>query len=113
MSDVRFREARQDHPRKVATGHHGVAGIAPELVVSGIEGRIADERRQPGNAYADLAQTRTRLRDQGDARPAANELRLDGEGADGLSRSHQRARTDREEMETEIKIFAHLLCHTK
>src|SRR5205814_3116502 len=106
-------EARQDHPRKVAAGHHGVAGIAPQLVVSAIEGRIADERRQPGNAYAHFAQTRTRLRDQGDAWPAANELCLDRERANGLSRPHQCARTDREEMEDEVKKFGNLLCAAK
>ena len=56
MSDVDFEKFRQDHPRKVAAGH-GIVGIAPQLS-PGIEGRIADERRQPGHAYAQLAQTR-------------------------------------------------------
>src|SRR5206468_5600939 len=99
----RFREARQNHPRKVAAGHHGIAGLASQLVVSSVESRIADERREPGDAYAHLAQTRTYLRHQRDARPAANELRLNRQRANGLSRSHRCARTDREEMENEIK----------
>ena len=113
MSNVRFREARQNHPRKMATGHYGVAGFAPQLVVSGVEGRIADERREFGDASAHLAQTGARRRDQGNAGPAANELRFDRERADGLSRSHQCARTDREEMEDEVKKFGELLCNTK
>ena len=57
MSDVRFREARQNCPRKVEARDHGVARIAPELVVSGIEGGIEDERRQFDHAHAHFAQT--------------------------------------------------------
>ena len=113
MSDVRFREARQNHPREVAAGDHGIAGFATELVLSRIESGIANERWKFGHPYEDPAQTGTCFDDERDPGPTANELRVNGERANSVSGSHQCAGTDREEMETEIKKFARLLCHTK
>ena len=66
-----------------------------------------------GHPYEDPAQTGTCFDDERDPGPTANELRVNGERANSVSGSHQCAGTDREEMETEIKKFAHLLCHTK
>lgn len=113
MSDVGLREARQDHPRKVAAGYHGLAGVAAELVFSGIERRITDERWESGDAHADFAQARVGIGDERDAGETANELCVNGERAGGVSGTHRRARTDCEEMENEIKNFGDLLCVTK
>src|SRR6185437_14849494 len=75
MSDVRFPEARQNHPRKVAVGDHGVDGVAPKLVVSGTEGGIENERWQPDYPHAHVAQARPGLNHQGIPRPSPNDLR--------------------------------------
>ncbi len=95
MSDVRFREARQSHSRKVAAGDHGIAGLPTELVVPGFEIRNQNERRKFDFASADLAQTRTGFDDQGSARTSAYDVRADDERAGGLSGSSLRAGTNR------------------
>ncbi len=113
MSDVRFREARQNYPREVAARHHGVAGVAPELVFPGIESRAEDERRKFDYAFADAAQTGAGRHDQGNAWSAPDELRFNGERASRLSRSFGCARADCEEMEKEVNFFGKSLCSTK
>ena len=55
MNDVRLPETRQDHPRKVAAGDHGLARLASELVVPGAQSRIENERRQFDHAHAHVA----------------------------------------------------------
>jgi hypothetical protein len=97
-----FREARQNHPRKVEARHHGIIGLAPELVVSGIESVIENERRQSDHAHAHTAQTRARIGDQGNAWPSANELRANRERTDRISRSRCGARTNCEAVEKKI-----------
>ena len=103
MSDVRFREARQDYPREVAFGHYGIAGFTSELVVPGIESGTADERWEFGDAYADAAQAWAGIGNEGDEGTPANELCVNGERARGISGSHRRIGTDRKEMENEMK----------
>src|SRR5437867_237621 len=100
-----FREARQNRPRKMEARDHGPPCFAPELVVSGTQSGIENERRQPDHAHAHIAQTRSRLGDEGNARPSTNELRVDGERAERVSGPRRGARTDREAMEKEINIF--------
>ena len=106
MNNVRFREARQNNPRKVETRNHGSACVAPQLVVPGIEGGIENERWESDNAHAHVAQTGVDFGDQGNARPTADELCINSERPSFLSRSYQRARTDREAMEKEVNFFA-------
>jgi len=117
MNDVRLSETRQDHPRKVAAGDNGVARLTPELVVSGTQGRIENERRQPDHAYAHAAQARPGRRHQRISWPAADDVRIDCEGPGGVPGAHQRAGADCEAMETVKqnlkKIFVRLLCDTK
>jgi hypothetical protein len=85
MNDAEFRQARQRHPREGTARHYDAIGDAGELVVSGSEDRIRNERRQLSHASADLAQAGVSGCDKGGARPAADELFADGEGADGFS----------------------------
>jgi len=116
MNDVRLPEARQDHPRKVAAGDHGPARLASDLVVSGAQSRIENERRQFDHAHAHAAQARFGVGHQGIPRPAADHLRIDCERAVGVSGAHQRAGGDCEGMEIvgqSAKIFVRLLCDTK
>lgn len=105
MNDVGFREARQNHPREIAAGDHGLAGFAPELVIPGAKERIANERWQSRYAHADVAQTGVGVGNERNAGAAADELCVDDERAEGVSRSHRCVGTDREEMESEVKKF--------
>ena len=113
MSDVRLRETRQDHPREVAASDHGIVSFAPELVISGIESGITDERWEFGDAHADVTQVRISFGDEGDSGASADDVCVDGERAVGVSGSHRRIGTDCEEMENALKNFGHLLCPTK
>src|SRR5207247_7750035 len=99
MNDVRFPEARQDHPRKVAAGDYGLARLASELVVTGNQSRIENERRQFDHAHAHAAQTRSGILHQGIQGPAADDLRINCERAVCVSGAHQRAGGDCEAME--------------
>src|SRR5215831_9332258 len=110
MSDVRIREVRQDDPREVAAGDHGIVSLAPALVISGTKSGAADERWEFSDAYADVAQAGVGIGDERDAGATADDVCIDGERAGGISGSHQRVGTDCEEMEREIKKFSHLLC---
>jgi hypothetical protein len=116
MNDVRFPETRQDHPRKVAAGDHGVARVASELVISGTQGGIENERWQLDHAHAHAAQTRPGCGYQGIPRTTTDKLRVDHQGPFGVSGTHRRVGGDCENMEKireRLKKFCPLLCITK
>jgi len=105
MNDVRFPETRQDHPRKVAAGDYGLARLASDLVVSGTQSRIENERRQFDHAHAHAAQARFGVGYQGIPGPAADDLRIDCKRPVGVSGAHQRTGGDCEAMETIKETF--------
>src|SRR5205085_2090283 len=92
MSNVRFRKARQSYPREVAARHYGIAGVTTELGLPTIEKRIADERWEFGDPYADVTQAGISLGNERDSRPATNNLCVDGERPGSVSGSHRRVR---------------------
>src|ERR1051325_10303479 len=112
MNDVRFPETRQDHPRKVAVGDHGITGLPSELVVPGAQSRIENERWKSDHAYAHAAQARFGVGHQGNPGSATDDVCADGERTSFVSGAHQCAGGDCEGMEvvTEVrskKILGH------
>ena len=95
MSDGQFRQAGQSDSRKGSAGDHDIAGDPIELVVSGFEVGAKNERWQPSDAFADVAQAWIGGADAGNKGPAAHNLFVNQEGAKrvfgipaGLGRNH-------------------------
>ena len=112
MNNAEFRQARQSDPRKGAAGDHDAISDPGELAISGFKNGIGDERWQFDHPFAHPAQAGSGGHDQGSARSAADELFVDSERADGVSRLFEGTGADRKNWK-DLKSFVDLLCVTK